>query len=39
MLQVNECGAALSWGVKKQATVALSSEADYQGLARAVRDA
>ena len=32
--------AALSWGVKKQATVALSSsEAEYQGMAAAVQEA
>ena len=37
---LNEDGAALSWGVKKQATVALSSsEAEYQGMAAAVQEA
>ena len=36
----NGRGAALSWGVKKQATVALSSsEAEYQGMAAAVQEA
>ena len=35
--KLNGRGAALSWGVKKQATVALSSsEAEYQGMAAAV---
>ena len=34
----NERGAALSWGVRKQATVVLSSsEAEYQGMATAVQ--
>ena len=34
--KLNGRGAALSWGVKKQATVALSStEAQYQGMAAA----
>ena len=38
--KLNGCGAALSWGVKKQATVALSStEAEYQGMAAAVQAA
>ena len=38
--KLNGCGAALSWGVKKQATVALSSpEAKYQGIAAAVQEA
>ena len=38
--KLNGCGAALSWGVKKQATVALpSSEAEYQGMAAAVQEA
>ena len=38
--RLNERGAALSWGVKKQATVALSSpEAEYQGMAAAVQEA
>ena len=38
--KLNGRGAALSWGVKKQATVALSSsEAEYQGLAAAVQEA
>ena len=37
---LNGRGAALSWGVKKQATVALSSsEAEYQGMAAAVQEA
>ena len=37
--KLNGRGAALSWGVKKQATVALSSlEAEYQGLAAAVQE-
>ena len=37
--KLNGSGAALSWGVKKQATVALSSsEAKYQGMA-AVQEA
>ena len=36
--KLNGRGAALSWGVKKQATVALSpSEAEYQGMAAAVQ--
>ena len=35
----NGRGAALSWGVKKQATVAFSSsEAEYQGMAAAVQE-
>ena len=39
-LKLNGRGAALSWGYKKQATVALSSsEAEYQGLAAAVQEA
>ena len=38
--ELNRPGAALSWGVKKQATVALSSsEAEYQGMAAAVQEA
>ena len=38
--KLNGRGAALSWGVKKQATVALSSaEAEYQGMAAAVPEA
>ena len=38
--KLNGRGAALSWGVKKQATVALSSsEAEYQGMAAAVQEA
>ena len=38
--KLNGRGAALSWGVKKQATVALSpSEAEYQGMAAAVLQA
>ena len=38
--KLNGRGAALSWGVKKQATVALfSSEAEYQGIAGAVKEA
>ena len=38
--KLNGRGAALSWGVKKQATVALSSsEAEYQGMAAAVQGA
>ena len=38
--KLNVRGAALSWGVKKQATVALSSsEAEYQGMAAAVQEA
>ena len=38
--KLNGRGAALIWGVKKQATVALSSsEADYQGMAAAVQEA
>ena len=37
---LNGCGTALSWGVKKQAAVCLSSsEADYQGMAAAVQEA
>ena len=37
--KLNGRGAALSWGVKKQATVALSSsEAEYQGTAAAVQE-
>ena len=37
---LNGRGAALSWGVKKRATVALSSsEAEYQGMAAAVQEA
>ena len=36
--KLNGPAAALSWGVKKQATVALSSsEAEYQGMAAAVQ--
>ena len=36
-IKLNGRGAALSWGVKKQATVALSSsEAEYQGITAAV---
>ena len=39
-LKLNGRGAALSWGVKKQAKVALSSsEAEYQGMAAAVQEA
>ena len=39
-IELNGRGAALSWGVKKQATVALSSsEAEYQGMAAAVQEA
>ena len=35
--KLNGRGAALSWGVKMQPTVALfSSEAEYQGMAAAV---
>ena len=38
--KLNGRGAALSWGVKKQAKVALSSsEAEYQGMAAAVQEA
>ena len=38
--KLNGRGAALRWGVKKQATVALSSsEAEYQGMAAAVQEA
>ena len=38
--KLNGRGAALSWGVKKQATVALfSSEAEYQSMAAAVQEA
>ena len=38
--KLNGRGAALSWGVKKQATVALSSsKAEYQGMAAAVQEA
>ena len=38
--KLNGRGAALSWGVKKQTTVALSSsEAEYQGMAAAVQEA
>ena len=38
--KLNGRGAALSWVVKKQATVALSSsEAEYQGMAAAVQEA
>ena len=38
--KLNRRGAALSWGVKKQATVALSSsEAEYQGMVAAVQEA
>ena len=38
--KLNGRGAALSWGVTKQATVALSSlEAEYQGMAAAVLEA
>ena len=37
--KLNGRGAALSWAVKKQATVALSSsEAEYQGMAAAVQE-
>ena len=37
--KLNGRGAAISWGVKKQATVALSSsEAEYQGMAAAVQE-
>ena len=35
-IKLNGRGAALSWGVKKQATVALSSEAEYQGSSRSI---
>ena len=39
-LKLNGRGAALSWGVKKQATVAFSSsEAEHQGMAAAVQKA
>ena len=38
--KLNGRGAAISWGVKKQATVALfSSEAEYQGMAAAFQEA
>ena len=38
--KLNGRGAALSWGVKKQAKIALSSsEAEYQGTAAAVQEA
>ena len=38
--KLNGRGAALSWGVKKQATVVLSSsEPEYQGMAAAVQEA
>ena len=38
--KLNGRGAALNWGVKKQATVTLSSsEAEYQGMAAAVQEA
>ena len=38
--KLNGLGAALSWSVKKQATVAISSpEAEYQGMAAAVQEA
>ena len=38
--KLNGRGAALSWGVKKQATIALSSsEAEYQGMEAAVQEA
>ena len=38
--KLNGRGAALSWGVKRQVTVALSSsEAEYQGTAAAVQEA
>ena len=38
--KLNGCGAALSWGVKKQVTVALtSSEAEYQGMTAAFQGA
>ena len=38
--KLNGRGAALSWGVKKQVTVAFSSsEAEYQGMAAAVQEA
>ena len=38
--KLNRRGAALSWSVKKQATVALSSsEAEYQGIAAVVQEA
>ena len=38
--KLNGRGAALSWGVKKKATVALSSsEAEYQAMAAAVQEA
>ena len=38
--KLNGRGAAFGWGVKKQATVALSSsEAEYQGMAAAVQEA
>ena len=39
-VKLNGRGAALSWGVKKQVTVALSSsEAEYQGMAAALQEA
>ena len=39
--KLNGRGAALSWGIKKQATVVAlySSEAEYQGMAAAVQEA
>ena len=38
--KLNDRGAALSWGVMKQATVALfSSEAEYQGMTAAFQEA
>ena len=38
--KLNGHGAALSWGVKKQATVAFSSsEGEYQGMTAAVQEA
>ena len=38
--RLNGCDTAFSWGIKKQATFALSSsEADYQGMATAVQEA
>ena len=37
--KLNGRGAALSWGVAKQATVALSSEAEYQGTTAAFPEA
>ena len=40
LFKLNGRGAALSWGVKKQAIDALSSsEAEYQGMAAAVQEA